>query len=870
MASTLLRHVGAAHGADAVDELLRVAGVAYTPEFLDDVANWIWYDEAIALFEAAIEVTADQGVARRVGESTVRQHAGTPVATLLRSLGSPEAIYEQQAVAVSKFSTVTELVPLEVAPGRAVVRAVARPGFRRHRHLCDWTKGLLSQAPVLFGLPPAQVEESSCEPGGDDHCLYTITWDADRAASAADPRELATALETQLNAMNERLESMYATAQDLIAFDDVEAALARITERAATAVRAPRYLLAVRTGPGGALQVHHRGFVDEDPTTVAQALLEGDGDGDDEVRLVAEVESRSRHYGRLMAASPAGGFLRQERDLFAVYARYAASVLDTATALEEARREHRQSRALLELSRAVAEVTAGDEVAKRLVNAVPSVVDCDRVSVFLWSDRQEALTCRAVTESSGNRAKELQKLSISPSESPLIAELVEHPEPQPRFLEPATADEFLGGVMRRLDSKALVIVPIVAHTRFYGILTVSVIDRPDRLRPSSALKNNLAGVVAHAATALDNARLMETMSHQARHDSLTGLLSHRAFHEALGLLFADGRVFTLAMVDIDDFKLVNDLRGHPLGDEALKRVSDSMRACLRDDDAIFRIGGEEFAVLVPGLAADDAVEVAERLRRAVARTPFELPLRVSIGLASSPHDATDRDGLLERADAALYAAKAAGKDRTSVATAEEQAHGDHGSVPQELLDVLRRKDGPTLGHSAEVAAVAVSVGTALGLEPERLASLRLAAQLHDIGKVAVPDTVLNHPGPLDEQQLRLIHVHPMVGAEVAKAWGLAHIARFLLEHHEHFDGGGYPAGLAGEQISLEARIIHAVDAYCAMTAERPYRAALSADAARAELRACSGSQFDPDVVSALEAELEGQRPDVGADLTARR
>jgi len=181
---------------------------------------------------------------------------------------------------------------------------------------------------------------------------------------------------------------------------------------------------------------------------------------------------------------------------------------------------------------------------------------------------------------------------------------------------------------------------------------------------------SLAGVVAQAATALDNARLIETLAHQARHDSLTGLLGHRAFHEALETDLrgaAEGHAFTLALLDIDDFKVVNDLHGHPVGDEALRKVAEALRRCIRDHDTIFRVGGEEFAVLLPHLASKDALPVAERLRAAVGRIPFPVPLHVSIGLASSPDDAMDRDGLLERADAALYAAKGAGKDRTSLA-----------------------------------------------------------------------------------------------------------------------------------------------------------------------------------------------------------
>jgi two-component system cell cycle response regulator len=213
-------------------------------------------------------------------------------------------------------------------------------------------------------------------------------------------------------------------------------------------------------------------------------------------------------------------------------------------------------------------------------------------------------------------------------------------------------------------------VPIAANGRFHGILNVSVVDRPERLRPGAALLDLLAGVVAQASTALDNASLLETMSHQARHDHLTGLLGHRAFQEALDeRLGVDGSdpTFTLATIDIDDFKRVNDAHGHPVGDEALCHVAEALNGAVRDQDSVFRVGGEEFAVLLPGLNAQDALPVAERLRSAVAQAPFFPGLRVSIGLASWPQDAPDRAALLASADAALYAAKRAGKDQTVLA-----------------------------------------------------------------------------------------------------------------------------------------------------------------------------------------------------------
>jgi two-component system cell cycle response regulator len=304
------------------------------------------------------------------------------------------------------------------------------------------------------------------------------------------------------------------------------------------------------------------------------------------------------------------------------------------------------------------------------VDAVPVVVDCDRVAVFLWNDAGDALTCHAVTERTGDRDDLVRDLRVRPSDTPLLARLVAEPDPQPLFFDPRIEDPFVGGILARTGSQALVVVPIAANGRFHGILNVSAVDRPERLDPSPSLLDLLSGVVAQASTALDNASLLETMSHQARHDNLTGLLGHRAFQEALDAqldIDEAGATFTLATIDIDDFKLVNDVHGHPTGDEALCQVAEALRGSLRDQDTVFRVGGEEFAVLLPGLTARDALPVAERLRLAVAGAPFSPGLRVSVGLASWPADAPDRDALLASADAALYAAKRAGKDQTVLA-----------------------------------------------------------------------------------------------------------------------------------------------------------------------------------------------------------
>jgi diguanylate cyclase (GGDEF)-like protein len=878
MAAVLLRLMRARGGGAAVADLLRRADSERTPSYLDDVGNWIDYEEAIALFVAAAEITGDPRIGRRVGEEMVRQHAGTPVATLLRSLGSPEAILEQTAVTVTKFSTVTAMEPLDVAPGRAVVSASARAGFRRHRHLCDWTSGVLSQPTVLFGLAPAVVEESECEVEGDARCLYTVTWDAEHAAGAADPQQLVTALEGQLVAMADRLDSMYATARDLISPEDLDGALGRITERAATAVRAPRYLLAVRTPPGDELHIHHRGFAGDEVDEAARALLDADPHHDSNgSRLVVDVRSKQRHYGRLLAVYPTEqSFFPQERDLFQVYGRFAATVLDTATALDDARRRHDEARVLLELSRSVAAAGTSDEVAQRLAEAVRGVVDCDSTAVFVWQEEEEALACKAVFGAAERHAERLCRLRMTPSDTPHLREMLEARAMRPLFFGADTEDRYVRGLMEEFGAGACVVVPIAARSKFFGTLHVTVTSDPDRLRPCPALTDRLAGVVAQAATALGNGRLVDRITQEARRDSLTGLLGHRAFHEELQELVAAGSEagrFALAAVDIDDFKVVNDTHGHPVGDEALRHVAETLRCGIREGDRLFRLGGEEFSVIMPGVGREEALAAADRMRLAVERAPFRLPLRVSVGVAVRPDDGVECIELIARADAALYAAKASGKNRTCLPSDETPAavYEAHSG----LLELLRRRDAGSVTHSAHVANVAVVLGQALGLRDERLQDLHTAAQLHDVGKVAVPQAILAKQGPLTPYEHRIVQTHPTVGAELLRAWGLERPAQHVLEHHERVDGTGYPTGLSGDEIGLEARILHVSDAFVAMTLARPYGATMTPEEALAELHRQSGSKFDPAVVGALEriraaAEAAVGAPDGQASSAGRR
>jgi diguanylate cyclase (GGDEF)-like protein/putative nucleotidyltransferase with HDIG domain len=382
--------------------------------------------------------------------------------------------------------------------------------------------------------------------------------------------------------------------------------------------------------------------------------------------------------------------------------------------------------------------------------------------------------------------------------------------------------------------------------------TVGVVAVTGAPEVGSEVHQQLLHLVSLGALSLDKALLYEQSREQARHDSLTGLLGHRVFHELLEDEIASAMPFSMLLFDIDDFKQINDFHGHQSGDHALRLVSDALRQGARTGDNVFRIGGEEFCALLPGLTEQDAFAVAEGLRQRVAAIVSTLPnpVTVSVGVACFPAHGETRDELLAAADGAMYASKRGGKNRTSVA-GEDTPRDLIPSRREVSLELLQRKDADTASHSVHVAVLAVEIARALKLDAAALDNLRTAARLHDVGKLAVPDVILNKPGPLTDEEFAIVKTHALVGAELLRSWGLPAPAAIVMQHHENVDGSGYPAGLRGEEIGIEARIIHTADAYVAMTRDRPYRGAMKQHEAFAELRRHTGTQFDSEVVSAL-------------------
>jgi diguanylate cyclase (GGDEF)-like protein len=669
MTSVLVGRVREQGGEDAVAELLRVAGSERTAEYLADISNWISFDEGIALWRAGGRVSHHPNFARAVGEDAVRFLQGSPVANLLRSLGSPEAVYGQIATTATKYSTASVLEAVACGPGFAELVSTAAPGFPRDPDHCAWTCGLLSQPTILFGLPPATVHHERCAAHGAPRCEYRVTWAVHGGDPLAGSTEEIQSLNGQLDAMKVRLASMFHTAADLIGSGDINEVLARIADRAAAEVRAPGHLLAVRMAPGGPLHCHHRGI---DPAAVpeyADRMFGDDPDALPDSWLVVPVRSNRSDYGHLLATCADGArFFPQERELLDVYARYAATALDSATALTEAERRYAQSSAQLALARALAAAGTSDEIAWRLADALPTVVDCDRVAVHVWDPARRVLVRRATAPAEHKSPADAERYATwKPLEGGALEGLLRDPDPAALFVDAEHGDPRLAEIFSSLGFKATILVPLAAPNQFLGLLAVSVEDRPERLALTDDLRDRLSGVAAQATTALQNGRLVDVITHQATHDQLTGLANRLRFttelRDAMGRAHELGERGALFYVDLDQFKPVNDEFGHETGDELLVAVAGRLKRCTRSSDVVARLGGDEFAVLVAAAEDADVERVAERII-AGFREPFaigehRLRLGVSIGRSLYPLDADDPDGLLRQADAAMFAAKRA-------------------------------------------------------------------------------------------------------------------------------------------------------------------------------------------------------------------
>jgi diguanylate cyclase (GGDEF)-like protein/putative nucleotidyltransferase with HDIG domain len=531
--------------------------------------------------------------------------------------------------------------------------------------------------------------------------------------------------------------------------------------------------------------------------------------------------------------------------------------------------DYRQT--LLNFSGKISNIIDLDELAEAILYPVINAVRTEQASLLFLKDNQYASTY------SQRYQKDRETISILLNDDgPVVAWLKREDRPlnmdiinsQPEF------SSIKNEVKETLKSAEVeIICPIKSKQKLIAIL---VLSKKHHHGCYSRGDTDLLMTLSHeAGMAIENAQLYEKAKQRANSDELTGLFNHRCFHqrmeEEIARSIRFGDVFSLLLLDIDHFKRYNDKRGHLTGDAVLRDIGSILMSSVRNSDICFRYGGDEFAIILPETSIEGSRSVAERIRESVksfSGWPGE-QLTVSIGVSTWPTDGVIKNAVIRAADAALYYSKQTGKNRTNVAC--EAAFSEvfqAGSVKNRdvedskavletiysLASTVDAKDSSTFEHSKKVCRYASQIAEYMGFNPEGMDRIRAASLLHDIGKISIPDQILMKNGPLTLDERQIVQAHPNLGVAIIQhITCLRSCLAGIQYHHERYNGSGYPSGLKGDNIPLDARILAVADSFDAMTSPRPYRNALSHGEAIEELQCCLGTQFDPQIVNAFVA-----------------
>jgi len=524
--------------------------------------------------------------------------------------------------------------------------------------------------------------------------------------------------------------------------------------------------------------------------------------------------------------------------------------------------DYRQT--LLSFSSKMGGILNLDELAKEMLPAMAKALNISQSSLLLQDIGSGDFTVHFMYPKGKSEPGDGLRFSIG---TPILAWLEKETSPL-NIKQIDSIPEFKG--LWQIEREKLTtsdlefLCPIKSRGKLIGILALgSKLSNGLYSHEDIGLVISLAG---QASIIIENAQLYAQATLRANTDGLTGLYNHRQFHERLEQEIARGSrfgaVFSVIMLDIDLFKVYNDIYGHLAGDQILRKMGELIRSSVRKLDIPFRYGGEEFTVILPEARLDNAYKIAERIRRAIEleASSKTMPVTVSLGIASWPSDGVTKEEVIGCADAALYRAKQTGRNRTCLSSdivkpgtpmigEELEVRRGALNIIYALAATVDAKDHYTYGHSKKVSEYAVALSEALGLPEDRITTIRAAALLHDIGKIGVPDSILNKEGTLTEEEWEQIKAHPQDGVEILRhVINLVNCLPAILHHHERYDGNGYPSGLKGEDIPSEARILAIADAYDAISSLRPYRQRLSPQQTLDELRRCAGTQFDPELV----------------------
>jgi len=350
---------------------------------------------------------------------------------------------------------------------------------------------------------------------------------------------------------------------------------------------------------------------------------------------------------------------------------------------------------------------------------------------------------------------------------------------------------------------------------------------------------NIVSLQGAAQDITERKRAEEKLVYLSFHDHLTGLNNRRFFEEALKSFDNENNLpISIIMCDINGLKLVNDSFGHDSGDALLIKAAEIIKKACREEDIIARIGGDEFVVILPKTAADDTLQVLNRIKELASKESVSnIELSISCGYDTKTSEMQSIVEIIANAENYMYRQKL--YERSSMRS----------KTIDLIMNTLFAKSNREAIHSNRVSSLAMSIGAKMNFDKDAVNQLRIAGLIHDIGKISIDEKILNKPGSLSADERKDVERHPEIGWRLlSSANEFSELAQFVLNHHEKWDGSGYPNGIEGQKIPLESRIIAVADSYDAMTSERSYRKALCKEDAIKELRRCSGTQFDPEIV----------------------
>jgi diguanylate cyclase (GGDEF)-like protein len=622
--------------------------------------------------------------------------------------------------------------------------------------------------------------------------------------------------------------------------------------------------------------------------------------------IAAPIFLNNKAYGIMVAMNPECEFVFEQRDLdvLVTAAGQVSVAVENARLFAEEQRRSRQLAFLNNVSRTAISSDDPVHMLGQIVSEIQKNFSFDHIGIGLLDYGTKEIEIKA---EAGATAHAMGKRI--PVGSGILGRVARTGE---RALVQNALPGNLTGILP--DSRAVLCIPITYGESLLGVLNIESRNENAFSPQDVLILNTLADLLA---TALHNAFVFQKLQQQSITDGLTGIKTRRFFWEALSAEWKrasrSGRPFSVVLIDLDKFKEVNDTMGHFEGDLVLARVGRLLEQKSRQSNVVARYGGDEFIILMPETGSEQAQVLAERLRQWLATDPMlsEHKITGSFGVASFPMHGFSIEDIIRVADAGMYVSKRSGGN--SVSTAQEFVEGqdfarqrqqisayiegflqrehtgpehleeltstlfklccgDEGcNVPvlKEAIESLSRaaesRELQAAGHGDLVARYTEVIARSLGLSSEETADLVYAARIHDVGKIFVPERILNKPGPLADDEFQLVKMHAHVGAVMVGTIPYSDMMREAIEHHhQRFDGSGYPDGLRGEQIPLWARIIALTDSYANMVTEQSFSAARTPEQALEELSKMSGIRFDGMLVRLLLRSLKSERMSSGS------